>query len=468
MAARDDKPAGTLLADIHAVVGDSGLLIGDDVRARPVSWLDPAPCRALAIVRPADTAAVSQVMSLCAAAGQAVVPLGGNTGLVDGTLAAEDEILLSLERMNTIEAVDTTGLTMTVQAGVPLQRAQEAAADAGLMFPLDLGGRGSATIGGNISTNAGGNSVIRWGMMREQVLGLEAVLADGTVISSMNRMLKNNAGYDLKQLFIGTEGTLGIVTRAVLRLRPALGEPATAFVAFDDFSNVASLLRELDGRLGGTLSAFEVMWADFYDTVIEPGGHTAPVATGQPYYALIEARGGASATAGGQLEDALADALERGLIVDASIAQSGAQHDALWAIRDDIDTLKAALDPVLAFDVSLPLADAEDYAARVNRRLGERWPDAFRGTTFGHLGDGNLHFLLTIGTEDEAETDAAMQVVYDELRPHRGSVSAEHGVGLEKRPYLDVSRSNEEIDLMRRLKAALDPAGILNPGKIFD
>ena len=231
-----------LLDEIRDIVGTTGLLTGGDVAARPASWLRPEPCAARAIVRPADANQVAAVIKCCHAVGQPVIPLGGNTNLVEGATATGEDILLSLERMNAIEEIDTTGCTMTVQAGVPLHTVQEKAADAGLMFPVDFGARGSAQIGGAISTNAGGNAVIRYGMMREQVLGLEAVLADGTVVTSMNRLLKNNAGYDLKQLFIGTEGTLGVVTRAVLRLRPALRSRNTAFVAIEDYANVPLLL----------------------------------------------------------------------------------------------------------------------------------------------------------------------------------------------------------------------------------
>ena len=226
------------MAEIAAVVGPGGVLTGADVAARPVGWLNPAPCEAGAIVRPASTEEMSRVMALCHEAGQGVIPVGGNTGLVEGTLASPDDIMLSTERMTAIEAIDPDGATMTVQAGVPLEAVQNHAAEQGFMFPVDFGARGSAAIGGAISTNAGGNSVIRYGMMREQVLGLEAVLADGTVVSSMNKMLKNNAGYDLKQLFIGTEGTLGIITRAVLRLRSAGRNRNTARVMMPSVPSV--------------------------------------------------------------------------------------------------------------------------------------------------------------------------------------------------------------------------------------
>ncbi|MEO1202442.1 MAG: FAD-binding oxidoreductase, partial [Pseudomonadota bacterium] len=458
---------GVSLDSLQTIVGTGGVLTGDDVSARPAAWLRDDPTRARAIVRPRSTEETSRIMQACHAAGQTVVAVGGNTNLVDATITGADDILLSMERMANIESIDTVGATMTVQAGVPLARIHEAADDAGFAFTLDFGARGSAAIGGAISTNAGGNAVIRYGMAREQVLGLEAVLADGTVVSSMNRMLKNNAGYDLKQLFIGTEGTLGIITRAVLRLRPTLKSLNSAFVAVESYASIPPLLNELGASLGGALSAFEVLWADFYDTVTaDRERHNPPFEPEYPYYVLIEARGGDQASDASRFEAALASALERGLVADAAIAESGAQRQAMWAIRDDIDRLVELFDPIMAFDVSLPIGDAETYAANVNRRLRERWPDTFRGTTFGHLGDGNLHFLLTVGSADKVEQHAVMDIVYEELRPYGGSISAEHGIGLEKRDYLGHTRSDAEIELMRSIKQAIDPKGILNPGKI--
>lgn len=454
------------------VVGKGGVQTGDDMRARQVSWVGHAGAAARALVRPSTTQQVSEVMRLCYEARQPVVPLGGNTGLVDGALATGTEIFLSLERMNAIEAIDVPGCTMTVQAGVPLQAVQERAANAGLLFALDLGGRGSATIGGNISTNAGGNQVIRFGMMREQVLGLEAVLADGTILSSMNRMLKNNAGYDLKQLFIGTEGTLGIVTRAVLRLRPAPRSQCTAFVAADSFANVSTLLRNLESRLGGTLNAFEVMWDDFYETILGASNrHASPVERGHAFYALIEARGGDQAEDAARFEQALGEALEQKVIADAAIASSHAQREALWAIRDDIDNLMKALAPMIVFDVSLPLSDMPAYVDRVKQGLATEFDGSAKCATFGHVGDGNVHFCISVGSdrheEQRAKQRKVMDIVYRELEPVGGSISAEHGIGLEKRPFLHYSRNAAEISLMKTLKRTLDPQGLLNPGKVI-
>jgi FAD/FMN-containing dehydrogenase len=440
-----------LIDDIAAIVGANGVLTGEDVSARPASWIRPDPCRATAVVRPQTTEELAAVMRLCHAAKQVVVPVGGATGLVDGALAGEDDIVLSLERMTAIEELDETGCTITVQAGVALQTVQDRAEESGLMFPVDFGARGSAQIGGAIATNAGGNAVIRYGMM-----------------PSMNRLLKNNAGYDLKQLFIGTEGTLGIVTRAVLRLRPALRSQNTAFVAIDDYKNVPVLLKHLGSTLGGTLSAFEVLWQDFYDmVVVNRDKHAAPVEAGHPWYVLIEARGGEQDEDEARFQTALEAALEEELIVDAAFASGAKQRDAMWAIRDDVDGIAEMLWPIMAFDISLPIAAAADYTAQVNGRLKERWPDSFRGTTFGHLGDNNVHFILTIGSMEPSELRGVMEIVYEELLPYNGSISAEHGIGLEKRSFLGISRNEAEVALMKTLKQTLDPQGVLNPGKVF-
>jgi FAD/FMN-containing dehydrogenase len=457
-----------LLKAIESVVGSSAVLTGADVTARPAAWGRPDPCTAQAIVRPASTQEVADVLQLCHEADQPVVPCGGNTGLVLGTHASHKEIQLSTERMTSIENVDTAGCTMTVQSGALLQTIQEKAESDELYFPLDFAARGSATIGGAISTNAGGNSVIRYGMTREQVLGLEVVLADGTVMSSLNNMLKNNAGYDLKQLFIGTEGTLGVVTRAVLRLRPALKSQNTALVAVEEFDKVPVLLRHLGATLGGTLNAFEVLWADFYDLILGSSDkHTAPVEQKYPFYVLIESRGGDQDADAERFEHSLEEALENGLVADASVASNSKQRDAMWAIRDDIEGLVAALYPPIVFDISVPISDANFYVEGVRRKLQERWPETGRTVTFGHLGDSNIHFVMTIGNHDPQQVGEAMKIVYSELKPFGGSISAEHGIGLEKKPFLGITRSEIEVGLMKSLKSALDPKGILNPGKII-
>jgi FAD/FMN-containing dehydrogenase len=457
----------TLIERIQAIVGPSGVLTGEDVSNRSDSWPPAGGCKAKAIIRPGNTAEVAAVLRLCHEHEQPVVTHGGLTGLVGGAKAGPQEIVLSLERMRNMEPIDTANRTVVVDAGVPLQRIQEAAEEVGLLFPLDLGARGSATIGGNISTNAGGNSVIRYGMTREQVLGIEAVLADGTVISAMKDVIKNNTGYDLKHLFVGSEGTLGVVTRAVLRLRPLPRSQNTALVAVEDFDRVAAFLQSMDTALGGTLSAFEVMWDDFYHVVVGSGDkHGQPLKPDHAFYVLAESTGGNEEGDSAQFEAALEEAFEQGLLADAVIAQSKQQRADLWAIRDDIEGLVTKLYPPMAFDISLRIPLLEEYVQEVRSGLTALWPAA-RMVTFGHLGDGNIHLVISIGSLAANDVERVEKIVYEALGRRGGVISAEHGIGLEKRDYLGHSRSPEEIALMKTLKNAIDPNNILNPGKII-
>ncbi|MBV9997259.1 MAG: FAD-binding oxidoreductase [Caulobacteraceae bacterium] len=453
------------LSELRAALGADAVAEGKAAEALAQSrWQRLG--RPLAVVRPRSTAEVSTILRLAHAAGQPVTAWGGRTGLVEGA-QADGALALSLERMDRILEVDPAGGTMTVEAGCILQSACEAAEAKGCQFPLDLGARGSATIGGNIATNAGGNRVIRFGMMRDMVLGLEAVLADGTVVSSMNRLIKNNAGYDLKQLFIGTEGTLGVVTRAVLRLRALPASQDTAFLAVDAFEKLPRLLRRLEQGLGGALSAFEVLWADFYQLVTSAPATNRPVLPwGHPYYVLTESLGGDREADAERFLRVLTEALETGEIADAAIAKSQAERDEMWALRDDVGQTSRHR-PIYTFDVSLGIADMEAYVAAVRASLAERWP-AFTLMVFGHLGDGNLHLIAGVGAGGPEVRRAVEERIYRPLAAIGGSISAEHGVGLQKRDFLALSRSAEEIALMRTLKRALDPRGILNPGKIFE
>ena len=453
---------------IRNIVGPQGVLTGEDVTSRSDSWPPTGGCQALAIVRPGTTDEVSEVLKLCHEHDQPVVTHGGMTGLVGGTKASPNEIALSLERMKNVDPVDTVNRTITVQAGVALQTVHEAAENAGLLFPLDLGARGSATIGGTIATNAGGNGVIRYGMMREQLLGVEAVLADGTVISSMKNVIKNNTGYDLKQLFVGSEGTLGIITRAVLRLRPLPRSQNTALVAIDDFDKLGRFLKAVDSALGGTLSAFEVMWNDFYTLIVGNGEkHGLPLEPSYAFYVLVESSGGDEEGDMSRFESALEEALDDELIVDAVIAQSKQQRNDLWGIRDDVEGLFESLFPPIAFDISLGISQMEDYVEEVRTRLNDKWENA-RMVVFGHLGDGNIHLGLGVGSLEPDVVHAVEHIVYEALGRRGGVISAEHGIGLDKRAYLAHSRSAEEIALMKTIKLAIDPKNILNPGKILD
>lgn len=440
-----------------------GAVLTDEAAGQAAFTPWSRPGTPLAVIRPASTEQVAEVLRRANAAGASVVPWGGKTGLVDG-VQADGAIALSLERMNAVEHIDAEGSVMRVQAGCPVQAAAEAAEADGLFLPLDLGSRGSATIGGAVSTNAGGNRVLRFGMMRDMVLGVEAVLADGTVVSALNPLIKNNAGYDIKQLFIGSEGTLGVVTRAILRLRPRPASQNTAFLAVDTFEKLSRLLRWLERDFAGALSAFEVMWPEFYELVTTPPAKGRPLLPpGARYYVLIETLGGDQTADAARMEEVLGQTMEAGLIADAVIAKSEAERMQMWALRDDVAQV-ARNGPVVTFDVSLSLPNMESYLDAVRDDLKRRWPAATL-VVFGHLGDGNLHLIAGVG-DREARKDVE-DIVYGRLREVRGSVSAEHGIGLQKRAYLGWSRSPEEIALMRTLKSALDPNGVLNPGKVL-
>jgi FAD/FMN-containing dehydrogenase len=456
--------SSTLKADLRAIVGEQGLLEGAEVRGRAATlWHGRVDAELL--VRPRTTAQVSAILALCHARGQPVVTHGGLTGLVNGADAGRDEIILSLESMSAIERIDVPGRSLRAQAGAKLGDVQRAAEARDLVFPLDLGARDSATVGGNISTNAGGLRVLRYGMMRNLVLGIEAVLADGTVLTSLNRMLKNNAGYDLKQLFIGSEGTLGIVTRAELRLVSRTRSQETMLAALPSFEALVELLGRLDSGLGGQLSAYEAMWGNYYDyNTAPPAQNAAPLARGAPFYAIAETLGGDPVSDRSRLEAVLGEALEAGIVTDVTLASTEAERRAIWNIREDVWQVKN-IAPLLTFDVSLPIENMKAYAAEVCAGV-RAFAGEERTFVFGHMADGNLHLVVAAGDDDSART-AIEGIVYGPLAAIGGSVSAEHGIGLEKRDYLPLSRSAAEISTMKLLKRALDPRGILNPGKVF-
>ena len=453
-----------LICRIVERLGENRVLTGEAVSQRATSLWNSAPNPAAAILLPRSTGEVSEMLRLCHAAGQAAIVQGGLTGVVAGADPQDTDVVLSLEKMNRILEVDPVDALAVVEAGAVLQSVQEQAEEQGLYFPLDLGARGSCTIGGNVATNAGGINVFRYGMMRNLVLGLEAVLADGTVISSMNRMLKNNAGYDLKQLFIGTEGTLGVVTRVVLRLFRKPASRQDALVALTSFAAVSALLARLQTDLGGSLSAFEIMWGDYYRAVTGKGGHRAPLHRDYPYYVVVQAEGGDPTTDAGRFEAVLGQALEENRIADAVVAQSARDAGDIWKVREDFEAVLEP-PPVYLYDVSLPIRHMAGYVDDVRSRMLGLWPEGAL-YTLGHVADGNLHFFLRPNTAGDLH-EAADACVYKPLAQYGGSVSAEHGIGMEKRRWLPQCRTAAEIELMRRMKASLDPCNLLNPGRVL-
>jgi len=447
-------------------VGEKNVLRGDDVAMRSVTWGKDDPCLAKAIVRPADTNEVSEIVRICNRAGQKLIMHGGRTGLVDALAAQPDDIVVSLERMRTVDEVNRLNRTVAVEAGATIESIQTIADDAGFMFASDFGARGSATLGGAIATNAGGLNVIRFGAMREQILGLEVVLPSGDILSMMNGVIKNNTGYDLKQLFIGSEGTLGIVTKAVLRLRHKAPRVHTAFLGLNSFESAVGLLHKLENVFAGTVTAFEVMWPEFYKRVTMASDlGRAPFTREHPIFVLLELQSPDNPEAQEGFLSTLGDELEAGRVEDAVIANSEAERKNLWAFRENIEALMEKR--VYAnFDFSLEINDIPAAVDAVQNDLMRAYEGA-EVMPFGHLGDNNLHLCLNLPDEMSDQIDSAKSAVYASLLPFGACISAEHGIGREKKKFLSHSRSHSEVELMRSMKQMFDPNNILNPDLIF-
>jgi FAD/FMN-containing dehydrogenase len=429
---------------------------------------------ALAVLRPADSQQVAALVRLCAQHRVAIVPQGGNTGLVLGSVpdASGDAVLMSLGRLNRIRAIDPVNNTMTVEAGCILHTIQQHAAEHGRLFPLSLASEGSCTIGGNLSTNAGGTGVLRYGNTRELCLGLEVVTAQGDLLSSLRGLRKDNTGYDLRGLFIGAEGTLGIITAAVLKLFPQPKARMTALAALRTPQQALTLLTIAQERCGPALTAFELMSHTCLELVHRYFGAEIPFAAAHAQYVLLELSDSESeAHAEALLQQVLGDALQSGLIDDAVVASSLTQSAALWALREQISDAQAREGKNIKHDISLPISRIADFIDATDALLQQQFPGC-RMVTFGHLGDGNLHYNVAApaGVDDDAfiaSQAAANLIVHDSVDRHGGSISAEHGIGVLKREELRRYKSPLELQMMRNIKQALDPLNLMNPGKII-
>lgn len=472
------KDHTAFLAETAALLGARGFTTDPErMDVWLTDWRGRYTGRALALASPASTAEVAALVKLCAAHGVPIVPQGGNSGMAGGATpdASGTALVLSLRRMDKVRALDREAGQVVCEAGVILQTLHDTAETVGMRFPLTLGGKGSATIGGLISTNAGGTQVLRHGTMRAQVLGLEAVLADGTVLDTLTPLKKDNRGFDLKQLLIGSEGTLGIVTAACLRLLPAPIGRVTAWVGLGGIVEARTLLRQIERAMGDTLEGFEVVPDHCLDSVLahHPTAR-APLAERHAWNALIECVSPSqeTATLRETLETALAAALEGGLIADAVIAANDTQAEAFWALRDGISAAERALGPAMQHDISVPVDKMPEFILAASPAVEAAHPGT-RAVAFGHLGDGNVHFHVLAppgalrGEWEEIEGKAVSAQVYDLVTQWGGSISAEHGIGQMKVDELARLHDPVALALMQRIKAAMDPAGLLNPGKLL-
>ena len=458
------------LADLAGIVGETACVTDEQALEPHVTeWRNVLHGRALAMVSPASTAQVAEVVRLCAEAGVAIVPQGGNTGLCGGAIPDEsgEQLILSLSRLDSIRSIDPEDFSMVAEAGCILASLQEAARAVGRYFPLSLSAEGSCQIGGNLATNAGGINVIRYGNARQQVLGLEVVLADGSIMDGLRSLPKDNAGYDLKQLFIGSEGTLGIITAATLRLYPQPGETTTLLVTLPDAGSAVTLLARVREKLGDRIESFELISRFAFELVDRHiGGVTLPFEPSGDWFVLTEV---ATGDAEEPLERLLEEAFEDGLVEDAVIAKNMAEAEALWRVRHAISEAQKFEGPSIKHDISVPVGRMRLFLERCAEQLERQEPSA-RPVIFGHVGDGNLHYNLTVPEDVAADANrvrAVTKTLYDLVAELGGSFSAEHGVGVTKRAWLMEYRGSTELALMRQLKRALDPQGLLNPGKVI-
>ncbi len=453
---------------LQDILTPAQILTGDQLKTRYHHiWRMHDGLKGIALVMPKSTQEVSKILAACHSENVPVVIHGGLTNLVGGTETIGNEVILSLEKMSNIIEVNTSSRSITVEAGCILQSIHDKARDADLLFPLNFGAKGSAQIGGIVSTNAGGLRVLRYGMTRQLILGLEAVLADGTIISSLKTIIKDNSGYDLKQLFIGSEGTLGVITKVVLKLVEPPSSRCSAMVAINDYQNVVKLLKHLEQHLGGRLTGYELMWDNYYNKVTSPPALAKPpLDHGYRYYVLAECMGQQISTDQEHLEEAIQMAFTEGIIEDAAFAMNQSDLDWFWSIREDVNAAVSQFDFDQHFDISLPIPLIGDIADDMLEKL-HKLPYLQGVVTLGHIADGNIHFMVGKHNDSASETHEINQIIYSPLKANGGSISAEHGIGLHKKAYLHHCRSEAEIALMKTLKQALDPKGILNPGRIL-
>ena len=450
------------------ILDKSSIVTGENLKSRFYHiWKTDLPLEALCLLLPKDTDQVSGILKICNDNDQEVVIHGGLTNLVGSTKSTNKQVVISLEKMNNIIEIDEKGKTVTCESGVIIEDIINSVKEKNLLLPLNFGARGSAQIGGAVSTNAGGLRVFKYGMTRNLVLGLEAVLPDGTIISSLKKLMKDNTGYDLKQFFIGSEGTLGIVTKVILRLYQHPKTRYTALAVTDDYQKVLSLLKFMEYKISNNLTAFELLWNDTYKQMVsDKTMYNKYLPDNYKYYVLIEYMGGDFENDYDTFEKAIMQAIDQGIVDDAVLGKDEKEQQNIWGIREDVAVLAEEKKYDQQFDISIPVTQIGEIIDKTINEL-KNCKGVETIFPFGHVADGNIHFIIGKDSDDDELKNKINEIIYSNTELVKGSISAEHGIGLDKKKYLIKSRSKDEIELMKLIKKSIDPKNILNPGRVF-
>ena len=450
------------------ILDKSSIVTGENLKSRFYHiWKTDLPLEAVCLLLPKDTDQVSGILKICNDNNQEVVVHGGLTNLVGSTKSTKKQVVVSLEKMNNIIEIDEKGKTVTCESGVIIEDIINSVKEKNLLLPLNFGARGSAQIGGAVSTNAGGLRVFKYGMTRNLVLGLEAVLPDGTVIPSLKKLMKDNTGYDLKQFFIGSEGTLGIVTKVILRLYQHPKTRYTALAVTDDYQKVLSLLKFMEYKISNNLTAFELLWNDTYKQMVsDKTMYNKYLPDKYKYYILIEYMGGDFENDYDTFEKAIMQAIDQGIVDDAVLGKDEKEQQNIWGIREDVAVLAEEKKYDQQFDISIPVTQIGEIIDKTIKEL-KNCKGVETIFPFGHVADGNIHFIIGKDSDNDDLKSKINEIIYSNTELVKGSISAEHGIGLDKKKYLKKSRSKDEIELMKLIKKSIDPKNILNPGRVF-
>ena len=457
-----------IISLFETILDKSSILKGEDLKSRFYHiWKTDIPLESICLLLPKNTNQVSSILKICNNYNQEVIIHGGLTNLVGATKSTDNQVVISLEKMKNIIEIDEKGKTVTCESGVIIEDIINAVKDKDLLLPLNFGARGSAQIGGAVSTNAGGLRVFKYGMTRNLVMGLEVVLPDGTIISSLKKLMKDNSGYDLKQFFIGSEGTLGIVTKVVLRLYQHPKTRYTALAVTNDYKKVLDLLKFMEDKISKNLTAFELLWNDTYKQMISDKTiYNKYLPDNYKYYVLIEFMGGDFENDYDTFEKAIMNAVDHQLVEDAVVGKDEKEQLNIWGIREDVAVLAEEKKFDQQFDISIPVAQIGEVIDKTILEL-KNCQGVETIFPFGHVADGNIHFIIGKDSDNDELKSKINEIIYTNTELVNGSISAEHGIGLDKKKYLIKSRSKDEIELMKLIKKAIDPKNILNPGRVF-